>query len=354
MTHRWAVHIGVEKSGTTTLQRSLFPAHPQISFVGKPFADGPWPDNPESNRAATLFAKVILNVWTQDSLTYDAKEMRTHATEALKACDLRPEMLSVIAEEALSTARAVDRTLIADRLGALLGDAKILITVRNQPDALMSLYAHLARKGTLTDSFDTWVAKRIRSAASGDFVSSAEIQTYRYDTLIELYVDRFGRENVGVFLFEDLRDAPDQFARDVAAFLGIDATQAVTALGTEWHNKRKSDLYYSVRGAENRYARIRERFFPGFSLSRHAPAVWRLKEKLRTSAMNRASGKQRSQKPPAPETMELIEDFFRDDNQRLEKMLGRTLPVKGYGKSTSLQTKHPEGKTMVPREKKNV
>ncbi|MEP4378203.1 MAG: sulfotransferase [Alphaproteobacteria bacterium] len=342
MTPRWAVHIGVEKSGTTTLQRSLFPAHPEIDFVGKPFEAGPWPDTAESAQAANEFAEAVLNIWTQDSLTFDAAHERARALSALETCQLDFGKLSVLAEEALSTARAVDRALVADRLKDVLGDAKILITIRSQPDAILSLYEHLSRKGTLADSFDTWVGKRLQSARMGDFVSSADIQTYRYDQLVDLYADKFGRENVGVFLFEDLRDTPDIFARDVATFLEVDADEAVTALGTEWHNKRKTDMYYSVRGAENRYARIRERFFPWFSLSRQAPALWRLKERIRARAVDRTTTKASNRKRPSPEIMRQIEEYFRPHNARLESMIRRELPASGYGKSTPPLAGNPE------------
>lgn len=47
-----------------------------------------------------------------------------------------------------------------------------------------------------------------------------------------------GRENVGVFLFEDLVETPDAYYRDVSRFLGIDADETCALVREQHFNER--------------------------------------------------------------------------------------------------------------------
>ena len=51
-------------------------------------------------------------------------------------------------------------------------------------------------------------------------------QAIDYDQAISIYEDVFGAENVGVFLFEDLKENLEEFARSVYEFVGLDPDRA--------------------------------------------------------------------------------------------------------------------------------
>ena len=67
---------------------------------------------------------------------------------------------------------------------------------------------------------DEWLKRKIAKRKSLD-------NLFTYSRNIQAAVDLLGRENVGVFVFEELVDNPDQYYAAICNFIGIDVTQGL-------------------------------------------------------------------------------------------------------------------------------
>src|SRR6185437_10859280 len=105
------VHIGLPKTGTTTLQHALFPAQQRFAYIGK--VNNVYPKDVH---------ELIERIGFQDSLEYDSA--RTAALLAEIQDGSKP---LIVSDEILSVDGKADRRLVAERLNGLFGPAKVLI-----------------------------------------------------------------------------------------------------------------------------------------------------------------------------------------------------------------------------------
>jgi len=89
--------------------------------------------------------------------------------------------------------------------------AKILIIIRNQWDALESLYTHrISNKGVEWRSFSTFIEQTVANPEN--------IAKWRYLELVKLYLRLFGRNNVLILPLEMLETSPQEFLNRISTF----------------------------------------------------------------------------------------------------------------------------------------
>jgi len=132
-----------------------------------------------------------------------------------------------------------------------------------------------------------------------------------------LYAKVFGAENVGVFVFEELRARPESFAEKIASHLGIGVEETVKCLVGQQHNKAKSESFLRMKKAEHRYARLRQRWFPNFDLARQAPVLNDLKEACKKWAARRAAYGDPATNEISESTEKMVRAYFRESNRVL-------------------------------------
>lgn len=110
-----------------------------------------------------------------------------------------------------------------DRIKYYLPDAKLIAILRNPIDRAHSHFLHAVRSGAepLTD-----FAKALREDETG-VSQKGNVQDYVgrgfYYGQLKRYFDAFGRDQqVKVYLYDDLRDAPIDTLQDAFRFLGVD------------------------------------------------------------------------------------------------------------------------------------
>jgi hypothetical protein len=226
------VHIGVPKTGTTTLQRHVFPNHPEIDFRS-------WPS------------------YEQMPLLHDSlySESQYISSELLDRC--RKEISSfvgaskgpVLFSREHLTHEIFDKGLIAARLSSIFGAFKVIITIREQRSMLESQflwYLRTMRKpwaaGIPPTSFDTYLAGHWNALRSIKRVS--RLATGDYGAIARCYANLVGKENVGIFLFEEMVAAPDVFCEKLFGFIGVDSATARQLLVGRAENKRMSMWEY--------------------------------------------------------------------------------------------------------------
>jgi hypothetical protein len=184
------IHIGYHRTGSTFLQERVFPLLP-VNRLIKPELDG-------------LFG----------SARFDPSELRA---DLRRQAELDPDRPTVISSELLSGTPeggpAERRLQTADRLHAAFGSAKILVVIRRQVDYVLSIYAYrVLLRGLDSRSLDRYLADHAPSL----------LPALQYDTLVQRYIDLFGRDRVLVLPFELLAAESAGFIDAIARFIGVD------------------------------------------------------------------------------------------------------------------------------------
>jgi hypothetical protein len=144
--------------------------------------------------------------------------------------------------ESLALSQPALRLVRAQNLRAVFGPCKLVITLRQPVRLVESVYfQHLKRENVggkyrrfrrpWVHSIDSWLEE-----GWGSFrAPGAHLD---YANTVEIFARVFGRENVGVFLFEDLVADPEAFVRRLCGFIGVEADVGVALTQQARRNDR--------------------------------------------------------------------------------------------------------------------
>lgn len=301
MSAQLCIHIGFPKTATTTFQQHVFPLHPDIDYVGK-FIPG------FGYRTDTL-ATTVGGLIACDSTVFDGvTALRDEIATMARASTRR---LLLLSSESFVQEQATDRGLVAARLFEAFGPCRILITIREQLSIIRSFFTMHGQYGQYLflakdeeEPFDLplsmvdWLKFALR-LPDRNFPS-----TIRYVDIIDCYCGLFGRDNVGLFVYEELVRDPVAYVRRMANFLDVDSAEMLQ-LQAGRHEHRS-----------------RPRMTPIMPMPRRL-LKW-LASPFRTSLA-----------PAAPSTeipepwLSLLSDQYRPGNRRLAESYG--LPLERYG-----------------------
>jgi hypothetical protein len=102
----------------------------------------------------------------------------------------------------------------AERIKELMPDAKLIVCLRHPAERLYSLYQMHHRAGLTRNAFDEYLFRLNASWIKGNF--------YWHD--LNRYFQLFGREQIHVILFDDLKSDSAQVVKSVYKFLGVDTS----------------------------------------------------------------------------------------------------------------------------------
>jgi len=297
------IHIGANKTASTTLQRALFRRHPGIHYMG------------EDAEGYDGYASIVNSMVNDDDLYFPMDEctalFRRHLAE-------EPDRTLVYSNEDVMTSRVP--TVCARRLHSLLPGAEVLLVIRNQFSAIPSFYAN---HGAFLKpappsyfrrhvSFDDWMQYQLM------FPKYGAIASFLYDKLLSVYATLFGEDHVHVLLFEEfVMDRPG-FVRKLAGILRIDPEETAQLLHASHERKR-------LTGRMLAYNRFRTRLLWGISLSRWLPfgnVAARMLEQF-------LSGGPAASVAMSDEIRQKVFAFYGEDNARLAARYG--LPLTAYG-----------------------
>jgi hypothetical protein len=194
------LHIGYQKTGSTTLQQHYFNRLRERTFVTY---YGPAGD--------AVFKTLIEHLRAAPDRDFLAATVR----EYLRERRARGPGPLVVSDENLAGQlwdRGVPPAAIADRLAAVLPDASVLCCVREQGSRLRSLYSLYVKQGGC-GSFDRYLT----DAAPGYRV---DLDRMEYDTLVAHYRERFGPDRVHVVAYEQWQVDPAAFFASLTALIG--------------------------------------------------------------------------------------------------------------------------------------
>lgn len=293
------IHVGLPKTGTTTLQQRLFAADPAVTTFWR-FAD-----TPEGVEVAKL-------IWLQDSIDYDQDEVDRLVSRARRR---RPHAEALVfTDEGVTGGGVADRGLAAARLRASFPEGTVLIVLREQCDHLASMFVHHQRGFGLQHlddrTIDEWLGDDPATGADGP---AAERD---YGRLVRTYEDIFGRDRIRIRLFEDLVADTERFLADVAAMIGRPVPPRPEE-GTTHANRRQTLRHQK-----------RDRLF------RRAPRLSDLHDRLPDRVVERIDdfvqdGPQLTVEL-SDETRRLLRDRYREGNAWLAEAHGLDLEGHGY------------------------
>jgi hypothetical protein len=109
------------------------------------------------------------------------------------------------------------------RIRRLNPEAKIVIMLREPVARAYSAYQYLSARGFETEQFDTALAAEDERVASGWHHLWHYRRMGQYTESVEAYFDAFGREQVGVWFYDELSDDATGVVRQVLSHLGVEA-----------------------------------------------------------------------------------------------------------------------------------
>lgn len=207
------VHIGFPKCGSTTLQIDFFYRHPQILFLG--IGCG----NPLKYIDENISTALELDLRYKKDLIYDSEKIKGYFEKYFNKVKTNSSISCIgLSSENLSFTftNDIDVTQKAKRIYRIFGrETKIIIIIRNQFELIKSLYSEFIMSGYYK-SFEDFL----------EFSYAFHDRNYLCDLLYlniyEYYEKLFGKENIGVFIFEKLIIDHLEFAKKICKFLGID------------------------------------------------------------------------------------------------------------------------------------
>ncbi len=232
------VHVGMPKTGTKTLQRCLLSRHAQVDYLGTYTGKGTPFRQCRDSEIESLMAELLWDHSESPDWELCHRIVRESITP-MKDQGLVPVWSW---ESLIENSHRVQR-LRAENLKKALGSCRIIVTVRHPFKLIESLYLQLLKRDNVGShakygspiryqSLDEWLTETWETEALPPKVH------LEYAQSIQMFAEVFGQENVGLFLFEDLVNTPEEYYRSICEFTGVDATSAWQHVSGEKQNQR--------------------------------------------------------------------------------------------------------------------
>lgn len=198
----------------------------------------------------------------------------------------------------------IDSTFALKQMAQLIPQARLIFSLRQPVERAYSLYLMGIRDGVERRSFYEAVQSDLR-----------RWEGFKYYQALKPWFERFGREQIRVVLFEDLKHDPVGVTQCLYEFLGVDPTFVPDT--SEQHNvggvPKNMALQRAVTGV--RRSRLRKLVVD------YIPHSWR-------TAYTHMHKQNLQKAPPIPQdAARLLADLYRDDVRALQELLQRDLAL---------------------------
>jgi hypothetical protein len=206
------IHIGLAKTGTTSLQRSVFSRHSQILYLGKYWDD-------------SYVTHPLHRLARQNPKGFDFRETRVRFEEMIGngAETGLQKRICLLSEEALTGYRTFNPAICADRAHEMFPQANILLVLRQPIDWLMSMYFFRLglRFPETLDGFDRWLTAGLVGSGVGTDMGILHI-----GAIVRKWVELQGRDRIKIMFYEEFRANAEDFVSEMGRALDIDPVEA--------------------------------------------------------------------------------------------------------------------------------
>ena len=293
------IHIGLPKTGTTSLQKLCFEQHKELAYLGQ--------TNIWTNNDAKQILKYLI-------LGDDSGVTLNNAREILATLFSRHRAI-MLSDEALSYGQFMLRATkwpiisshqdVALRAKALADNVSIFIVLRNQTDWLQSWQKQGLKTAKYVETdFNQWLNKEMAESKQKMF------DLLDYSNLYDAYLNVFGAENVHVFLYEQYCNDFEVLAKKIVEKLGIDSS----CIHDLMKNERENVTAASFRGLPPGLHKFVKSDF-GKEISALIPRG--IIKKIRSSIEI-----ERDYSNMNENDVDVVKQYFNESNQRLFDKLG--------------------------------
>ena len=315
------IHIGLPKTATTMLQDHLFVRHSQVEYLGTYHQRAKQQYRQCRDEAVQ---EIIDQLIHQGRSRPDLPRCRHLFAESV-APALEAGRVPLWSWESLGLNHLKTREQRAKNLRAVFEPCKALIALRHPVRLVESVYfqtlraTNVARKsrfgrGPRYLTIDQWLERSWTTSAK------APLSHLDYAATIDLFARVFGKESVGVFLFEDLARDSTAFIESVCRFIGIDSQEGVKLAADKRARNRTT-----VQEIE-RLKQVQGSFFQ--SMVFRFAARGKRRRMLGLRARGGAPDGERARAPVPQRWQERIAEKTREGNRRLIEEWG--LPMEKY------------------------
>lgn len=205
------------------------------------------------------------------------------------------------------------------RVAKYLESPKLIVILRNPIDRAYSHFLFAVQKGFEPPDATFLDAIHKPTVVVGDWVRERPyVDSGMYHLHLTRWLEEFDEEQINVCFFEDLVANPGQFARDIYAFLGVDATfQPTTDVKFAKSGVPQNRRLHQMLAHPSKLKKTIKQSLP-------KGVVVQLRKTLgplRTRLANRNLVKPEM----PPEARVVLSDMYRDDIEQLEELLRRDL-----------------------------
>ena len=296
------IHIGANKTASTTLQRCLFARHPDLHYVG------------EDGEGYQDYYPVMADLLWSDEIFWNERKARAFFSEQLKRAAGKTFVFS--SEDIMMSPIA---SSCGRRLRALICNADILIIIRNQLQALASFYAsHGAFLSPAPKThYKRYVPMEYWLEYHDNITKYGPFESFDYWNFSMFFEGLFGENKVKILMFEDFVQKREKFYEELAQILGLKSVDMPRYLNGAHERKRHT-------WRTHQYTKFRSSFLWNRSLTGVVPGGVHLRRRLQQFMEN-----------GAPISVELplswqhrLAERYAEGNVKLAKKFG--LPLAEY------------------------
>lgn len=234
------LHIGYPKTATTTLQARLFSQHPELIYL----------------RSKEKQLNFVSDVFFARE-NFVKRNIRNIKNELLKNTNCCRSGKFVYSEESLLSFSMffrfnpapyiwmVEPNSVARKLHVSFSDTgvfdsvKIIVTIRKQDEMLKSMYAQVYNL-VFKRFRETCNFKKFLNYSLLESPANGIIDTLHYNDIIGEYESLFGKGNICVLVFEELKKDKEKYIKKLSDFMGIDNGISLSLIGSSNLNSRSS------------------------------------------------------------------------------------------------------------------
>lgn len=243
------IHIGANKTGSTTLQRCLFSKSDDLIYLG------------EDCNGYEHYKSLLDSLVSDDDIHFCWDDTRKLFDMFTSLCGTKTFIYS---NEDIMTSRVP--ALCAKRLCRLLPDAQILLVIRNQLTAISSWYANHGAYLKMVPrrywrryvSFDDWMQYCV------EFMKYSPLESFLYHRILSMYKDVFGEGKIHVLFFEDFVENQLLFINKLSNILNLNPDVAKKFLMGK-HERPRNTM------RQIKYNQFRSFFLYNIPLSEYIP-----------------------------------------------------------------------------------
>lgn len=293
-------HIGYPKTGTTFLQHNVFPCLKNVTYI----------DHVRSK-------EMLYDIITKDPLDYDLASTRNR----IQDCEESPAIPILLSQEQLCGSvflnLGANRSQIATALKAV-GVKKVMIGIRNQYDAIESLYKQYVHEGGVL-SFNSFFSAENINQYNPVFNPGY----FNYTPLISHYQSLFGEKNVLIVCNEDLRISETQEINRIVQFIGGETTYESSTKKSRDNSSLQS---FSIQVLRHLNLLTFNRFRPRGILGNHFTSS--KVRKVLHATLNKVF--RRNEPLLNPTQKEQVNRWYQQSNNELSALIDTDLKAKGY------------------------